>query len=433
MFMLRVITVTFVKAIIVIAITGSNVYSAGFQISEVSVTGLGRGFAGAGISGDGPSDLFHNPSGLMLNSGSQIELGLYVIDPNADYRDNGSNLNLLTAAGPIAIAADGIESNGGETAFVPNAYYATDINQNTRFGIGLASPYGLTTEYDANWIGRYHAIKSELITVEVNPVIAHRINDNLSVGGGVTLLKADADLSQAQFMGPGIADGLNRVEGDDTAVGFTLGLMVGDENSRFGFGYRSAIDIEVEGTLSITPIGITAGAEAEITLPATAYISGFKKLGEKLDLLASIRWTDWSEFDELRVDFDNGLPSAITPQNWQDSYTYSIGLNYRKSDHWAFRLGYARDQTPISDDEFRTPRIPDTDRDWLSVGASYQATKKVRIDLSYAHLFTDSAPITESLDLISTMPGVATSNLNGSFQNTSANIYGIQVHINLSQ
>ncbi len=407
-------------------IVAVDVSAAGFQVSETSVNSLGRAFAGAGISGDGPSDMFHNPAGLMLGNGREMEFGLHSIHPNAEFKDNGS-----TITSPAQL---GVESNGGTTALVPNFFYAADLGEHSRYGIGLTSPFGLTTEYDSNWIGRYHAIKSELITVELNPTIAVRVNETISIGGGITLIKAKAELSQALFLPPdGTTDERATVEGDDTALGLNFGIVAGDENARIGFGYRSSINIEVEGDRTITGAGSfngKVGANADLTLPATAYLSGFKKLNHKLDLLATIRWTDWSEFEELRVDFDSGPSPSVTPENWQDSNTYSIGVDYRPNARWTFRGGYARDESPIKDDEFRTPRIPDTDRDWLTLGGSYQATDKTRIDFAFAHLFTDDAPVRQTVDLTPT-PGAVTADLNGTYENTEANIFAVQLHFDL--
>ena len=411
-----------------IAVTGSlllatglvavEVSAAGFQVSETSVSALGRAFAGAGISAEGPSDMFHNPAGLMLSSGREMEFGLHSIHPNAEFKDDGS----------IVPPPEGPDSNGGTTALVPNFFYATNRGADLRYGIGLTSPFGLTTEYDPNWIGRYHAIKSELITVELNPTMAMRVTENLSLGGGITLIKAEAELSQAQYIptNPPI-DARVTVKGDDIALGFNLGIVAGDENARLGFGYRSKVDLNVDGELTVngTPM---SGANADLTLPATAYLSGFKKLNHKLDLLATIRWTDWSTFKELRVEFDDdNLQPEITPYNWQDSNTYSIGVNYRPNHSWTLRGGYARDESPIAKGKFRTPRIPDGDRDWLTLGGSYQASAKTRIDFAFAHLFTDAASVRQP----DAVAGAATAELNGTYENTEANIFAIQLHYKL--
>lgn len=418
-------TIAAACALSLAALSAGNVSAAGFQISETSVAGLGRAFAGAGVAADSAAEVFHNPAALMLRRGREVEFGLHHIAPRANFEDGGSTLSMGTMP-PMPLA--GRASNGGEDALVPNFYYAADLGKNARYGLSITSPFGLTTEYDADWVGRYHAIKSELITVEINPAVAYRVSETISIGGGITLIKADAELTQAQFLGR-LADGRATVEGDDTAPGFTLGIVAGDENARIGLGYRSSVDLEIEGDLTIPGVIMKTGANANITLPATAYLSALTRISEKVDLLASVRWTDWSEFDELRIDFDNpALASSVTPENWEDSKTFAFGLQYRHNDNWLLRAGYAKDESPVKD-EFRTARIPDTDRDWLAFGASYRASNKTRLDFSFARVFTDTARINEQAGLAR---GV-TANLNGTYESGHADLFAIRLHFDLNQ
>ncbi len=424
-----------VGAAVLCALINSVAFAAGFQVSETTVSGLGRAFAGAGISAEGPADMFHNPAGLMLGNGKQFEIGLHSIAPHAKYVDRGSTIRLLQPppAAPRTIPLSGARSDGGEVAWVPNFYYAADLSADLRYAVGVTSPFGLTTAYAANWVGRYHAIKSALRTLEVNPAIAWRAKPGFSLGAGLTVLAADIELSRAQFTGVGGADARATVTGDATALGFNFGVVVGEQNgrARFGFGYRSAVALQVDGDLRIPALSVRTSARADVTLPATAYLSGFKKLSEKTDLLATIRWTDWSQFDELRIDFGGGLPSSIDRQNWADANTYSLGFNYRPNRQWTLRGGVARDESPLKSRAFRSARIPDTARDWLTVGGAYQASATLRVDFSFAHLFTDEAPIRQTTDLIAAQPGVATARLNGVYQDTEANIFAMQFYFTL--
>ena len=281
---------------------------------------------------------------------------------------------VLSSTGAVVTSPSRGTKDSG-SAVIPNIYYAADLGKDLRYGLSITSPFGLVTEYDDDWIGRYHAIKSELVTVDINPSIAYQVKDNISIGGGISVLLADTELSRAQFAGLGKPDPRATIEGDDTSFGFNLGIIVSDDNGRLGIGYRSKVDIQAQGSLKIPGLAVSAGARANVTLPQTAYISGFRKVSDKIDILGTIRWTGWSSFEELRIEFDNGLPDNVTPTNWDNSTTYSIGMNYHIDDQWILRGGLAFDQTPVSD-EFRTARIPDTDRTWVSLGASYQAREK---------------------------------------------------------
>ena len=400
-------------------LVSSHVYSAGFQISEATVSGLGRAFAGAGVAGDDVSDMFYNPAGMFLAEGRQFQAGLSIIDSKSDFSGTATPLG-------------GPEDDGGETGAVPNFYYVFPESGNLKYGIGITAPFGLATEYDSNWAGRYQAIKSELKTIDINPAIAYKVNDQFSIGAGISLQYAEAELTQARFLGPGVPDGRSKVDGDNWDFGFNLGAMFSPSDStRFGIGFRSKVSQKVEGDLNVTsPTGATlvaAGAEAEVDLPETVYLGAFHSLNEKVDLLASARWTNWSRFDELRIKFDNGLPDSVTPENWDDSWTLSIGTNYHLNNEWTLRAGYAHDESPVPDED-RTARIPDSDRDWFTLGASYTPNPNFTVDLGYAHLSGDDATINESTVIAAppAAPAVLASTLVGEYDG-SADIFGIQL------
>ncbi len=400
-------------------IASSQVYSAGFQISESSVSGLGRAFAGAGVAGDDVSDMFYNPAGMFLAEGRQLQIGLSIIDSKSDFTGTATPFG-----GPNA--------DGGETGVVPNFYYVMPESSNIKYGLSITAPFGLATEYDSNWAGRYQGIKSELTTIDINPAIAYEVNSQFAVGAGLSVQYADAELTQARFLGPGVPDGKSKIDGDNWDYGFNLGAMfTPSQSTRFGIGFRSKVKQKVDGNLNVTsPTGaplVSAGAEAEVTLPETLYLGVFHSLNSKVDLLASARWTKWSRFKELRIKFDNGLPDSVTPENWDNTWTLSIGANYHLNSQWTLRAGYAHDESPVPDED-RTVRIPDSDRDWFTLGASYAPNANLTIDFGYAHLSGDDADISETTVIAAppTSPAVVTSSLVGSYDG-SADIFGIQL------
>ena len=400
-------------------IASSHVYSAGFQISESTVSGLGRAFAGAGVAGDDVSDMFYNPAGMFLAEGRQVQLGLSVIDSESDF--TGS-------AQPFG----GPNDDGGETGTVPNFYYVMPDSGNLKYGLSITAPFGLATEYDDNWAGRYQGIRSELKTIDINPALAYQVSNTLAVGAGLSLQYADAELTSARFLGVGVPDGHSKVDGDNWDYGFNLGAMfTPSASTRFGIGFRSKVDQKVDGSLKVTsPTGATlvsTDAEAEVTLPETVYLSAFHSLNSQIDLMATARWTNWSRFEELRIKFANGLPDSVTPENWEDSWTLSIGANYHLNNQWTLRLGYSHDESPVPDED-RTVRIPDSDRDWFTFGASYAPNANLTVDFGYAHLSGDDADISETTIIAAppTAPAVIGSSLVGSYEG-SADIFGIQL------
>lgn len=403
---------------------------AGFQISETTATGLGRAFAGAGVAGDDASDMFYNPAGLMLAQDREFQLGAGVISAQAKFRNAGSS---QTIGGATTVPSRGPNADGGEDAVVPDFYYAFPRTGDFRVGLNVNAPFGLSTRYPSGWVGRYHALKSELNTVDINPSVGWAINPQWSAGAGLSAQYADAILSQAVFTGFGSPDGKATVDGNDWGFGFNLGVMYQPSaDTHFGLGFRSHVKQEIDGDLAVRlPNGATlpkVGASATLDLPETVYLSGMTRLTDNLELLATARWTNWSRFDELRIRFADGRPDSVTDESWDDTWTLSLGLAYTLNPTWALRAGYAYDQSPVPDSAHRTPRIPDTDRNWLTVGASFRPSPKVSVDFGYAHLFGKDGGIRNTVPIASSAAGVVTDTLAGTVESPRADIIGLQVH-----
>jgi long-chain fatty acid transport protein len=352
-------------------------HAAGFALIEQNASGLGNAYAGQAASAQDASTIFFNPAGMTLLPASQLVLAGSLVYPQAEF------------SGTVSPAIGG--DNGGDAgdlAFVPSAYFAYRVSPDIVVGVGLGAPFGLKTEYDSGWKGRTQAIKSELKTINLNPAIAWKASESLSLGAGVSFQYAKATLTN--FAGaPGVAE----VEGDDTGWGFNLGaLWQLGEATRIGVAYRSEVDQSLEGDLSFSVAPTVIPVTADLTLPDSASLSVFHKLDARWELLADITWTGWSDFDQLRIVNANGTPVSTTNENWDDSYRYSVGANYRLDDKLMLRGGVAYDETPVSD-AFRTARIPDDNRTWLAFGAQYRLSDKSVIEVGYAHLFIDDASI----------------------------------------
>ncbi len=409
-----------------------NAQSAGYAIIEQSASGMGNAFAGAAAVAEDASTIFFNPAGMTHLEGSQLVAAGHIIKPKADFSNRGSHVNpLLTGGTPVAGTLPGDDDNGGETAFVPNLYFSTQLSDKLFAGVGINAPFGLATKYDKDWVGRYHAIRSEISTVNINPSIAYKVNDMISLGGGISAQYIGATLSnnvdfgvvcfgmEAQGFipsgtcgGAGVyplqADGYAKVNGNDWSFGFNLGAMFNfTENTRIGIAYRSHIshDLEGRGTFripdnfqAILNIGLPLFTDTDVTagvdLPESASISLYHAFSNQWALLADATWTRWSRFDELVIKYDNPMqPDTVQPENWGNSMRYSLGAIYKPSNKWTFRVGTAYDETPIDHTVDRTPRIPGNDRTWVAVGVGYQMTENMGIDIGYSHLFIDTTDL----------------------------------------
>ncbi|HEX7027413.1 MAG TPA: TonB-dependent receptor [Gammaproteobacteria bacterium] len=395
----------------------NHVNAGGFQISEQTAAGLGRGFAGSGIAADDVADMFYNPAGMALLQGRRLQAGISALAITADFTDDGGS------------TATGSGGDGGTDSIIPNAFFTTEVNDAVRWGLGITTPFGLRTEYDRNWIGRYQAVESELATVDINPAVSYQVNDRLSIGAGINLQYADATLSRAAppAATPGGDDAFVEIAGDSWSGGFNLGAVYQiDSDTRFGFSYRSRVSHELEGDLTLTgsDIGLDGSysATADIDFPETVYLSGLHQFNEQWTLMATARWTRWSRFDTLLVQID-GLPDDVTPQQWEDTFTISVGGNYRLNEQWTLRAGVVIDNTPVPGATLRTPRIPDSDRQWLTFGASLLTGDRWTIDLAYAHIFADNPVIDNTDPLPSAI--VSSNRLSGEYD-AAVDIIGIQ-------
>ncbi len=395
-------------------------HAGGFALNEMSAASVGNAHAGGAALAEDAGTIYYNPAGLTRMSGRQFTISASAIHPSAEFENRGS----VSAAGTPLTGGNG--GDAGRWSGVPALFYAMDLAPGLRFGLGVHSPFGLVTDYDAGWVGRYQALKSELQSIDINPVLAYRINDVFSVGGGISAQYVHVELSRAIDFGsvcigslgaaacaplgflPQARDGAVNVKGNDWGYGFNLGAMAEpNDRMRFGIAYRSKISHELSGNADFTrPAGLPAplaaspaftdtGANASLDLPDLLSVSGYVELDPKWSAMADLSWQHWSRFKELRIRFNDGAPDSVTPEEWRNTYRLALALNYRYNDMWKLRGGVAYDQSPVKS-EFRTPRIPDNDRIWLAFGAQFKTSRNGTWDFGYAHLFVKDASINKA-------------------------------------
>ena len=413
------------------------VQASGFALLEQSASRLSTAFAGSGVAADDATSMFFNPAGMGRLEQAQL-IGLTSgIEITSQFRDSGS-----TAAFGQPLGGSG--GDAGDWNLVPGAYLAVPFGDRFSVGLGINAPFGLKLVYDDGWAGRFQALRSEIQTLNVNPSLAMRVNDRLSIGAGINYQRLQAELTNAVNYSAVVAQGVQqlvargqlpaaaapgviaanlglegdaRVRGDDTGWGYNVGVLFdASATTRIGLSYRSTIDYDVGGTVTFTPpstvsnpIGAAIVAAAgspgaalasgsvsvDLKLPASALLSLQQQIGEKLTLLGDIGWTGWSTVQELRVVRDTGVTVSVTPERWRDVMRYALGASYEFSPRFTLRAGTAYDNTPVPD-ATRTPRLPDTDRIWVTTGARWQPTDSLVLDFGYAHLFSKTVPLNQN-------------------------------------
>lgn len=357
----------------------SAAHAAGFMLTEQSAGSLGRAYAGVGVDGTDISGVYYNPATMTLHPGTQIQAGFVAVGLDLAYESNDGSVT---------------ENGQYNTQAIPHGYISHQLSDNMWIGLAMTVPFGMGTEYDDNWALANRGISAEVLTFDFNPNVAWKISDKLSLGAGMSIQYAQADLKMSQMPAPGMLN--SEVDADSTAWGFNVGLMWSPlDNLRFGLSYRSQINHNAEGDLEFSgPYAGTAATHGLTTLDATATIStpawamatGAWDVNDLLSLYATFRWTDWSSFDELQINTKEPEIGSTVTNKWQDTYLFSVGADLRFTNWWTFRAGIGYETSPIDDPRYRTAIIPDADRWWFALGSSFQATENLQLDVSAAWL-----------------------------------------------
>ncbi len=376
---------TVTRALLAIALAAATgpALGSGFAIIEQSPSGIGSAFAGATAGDEDASAIFWNPAGLSGVAQAESVFGFNAIVPEFRFSDTGST--------PVG---GGNGNDAGTLALVPNAYGALRLADRIVLGVGITAPYGLQTEYEPTWIGRYAAIKTELKTIDVNPSLCLQLSEAVSIGAGFSAQYAEAELTSATPF-PGLGDVRVAVTGDDWSYGFNLGALCRfPGGTRVGLSYRQGIEHTLEGDIAIGPLPLTPGTAA-LSLPDTAAVGIYQPLGRRVALKADAAWTGWSAFDALTILRADGSVLSSKDESWEDTWRVAVGLDVHCSDALVLRTGVAHDTSPVPDALHRTARIPDADRTWLAVGAGLTLSESLSLDVGYVHLWFDRADVVD--------------------------------------
>jgi len=387
-----------------VAFMPTSSQAAGFYLQEQSVSGLGAAFAGQVASPRDSSIVYFNPAGMTYLDGTHVHVGVHVLAPDAELDDTGTTV-------PFGAAVGGDGGNPYGVTPLPNIHMSHEAIDDTLWlGFSVSAPFGLGNEYDDDFFGRFDSTETELTTYDIQPSFAVRVNDKLSLGGGLNIQYADAELKR--IVNPfGTGEFVSVLDGDDFSFGFNLGLMYQhSEDTRFGVHYRSRVNHTLKGETSTETLGGMAfgtpnSARADLDLPDIAQFGVNHKLNDKVTLLASATWFGWDSFNEIRVINDAGSVVSLTPQDYQNTWAFAIGAEYELNDKWTLRAGYQFDETPTTD-EFRTTLTPDGDRNWIAAGATYDINEKFSLDLAATYIDVGD----ETIDLTRTVGG-GTSNI----------------------
>ena len=383
----------FVYAAFVLALSALPALASGFRMHEFSANNTGRALAGAGVAGDDYSAIAFNPAGMTLQtSGGQV--GATLVAVHANVRGQVTNGGLHS----------GREGNIRLYSVIPHVFAQYTLDPKWSVGLGIYTPFGLSTDYNNDWFGHTHALTSKLETLDFTPSVAYKVTNSFSVGGSVVFERLNVRLSNdlpTDIHGIPVGGGLDIREPQNWEPGYTLGMMYQPiESTRFGFSYRSKIVHHLKGSAKFMNSNGFMGsyvngkypARAKLTLPESFLFSVHHRLNDSIDLSATVERTMWHRFKSLDIYSPNFMGGVTNiPENWKDVWFVSAGLDYHYDENLTLRGGVAYDESPIRCPQYRTARIPDNDRYWVSLGASYQWNDNITLDAAYTHMFLKKA------------------------------------------
>ena len=334
-------------------------FADGFSIYEWSAGGVAMGESYM-FAEDDPSLLAYNPAGITRLQGSWIGGGLSYINPRGRVDFNG-----VWAGGQTW-------SNTEAPGYVPNFYYVKQQNEKLWWGIGVFSRFGNSTEYEPTWPGRYNSYLAKITGVTIQPTIAYKVTDKLSVAAGadINYIKLDIKkkIPQASLLGVAGPDVDFELTGDNIALGWLLGLNYDmTDSTSFAAVYRSKITQNMDADANLSLSFLSTGAHGTVTLPDSLTLGIGHKINDKTRIELGAIYTKWSTYDKLEITFDKNLPTSTDIKNWKDVWRYQFGIEHKINDTWSIMGGYAYDNSPMPD-ETMDFMVPTGDRQTISIG-----------------------------------------------------------------
>ena len=426
----------------------------GFQLREQSVKNLGKSNAGS-IVGKDASNVSLNPAAMTNLDKNTLQADVTVIDLSADFTGGGRVLG-----SPAAPLTGGNGGDPGDPTVVPNMAAVFPLKgalEGMTVGVSVGAPFGLKTEYENGWVGRYRALTSDVKVVDLTLSAAFKATDGVSVGFGLIYERADVTLSKAVDFGTAICagaapggaacfnpafpikpqqhDGEFVVSGDSTSIGYVVGAQIApNEKLAIGFSHRSEIKHDLEGTLDFTVPGAAATALGPVRMAAFADGDGGARLvtpsittlsisygfTDQFRVMADYQSTGWSSLQDVTIKRSNGTVVGSEDFSWKDTDFFSVGVEYDLSEAFTLRAGVGKDESPTND-VTRTPRLPDDDRMLYSLGMSWAMSDHLTIDAAYQRITIEDPVINLGVHLPSDL-----STLQGTYSG-SANLFGVSM------
>ncbi|EJM59225.1 outer membrane protein transport protein [Pseudomonas sp. GM48] len=372
----------------------------GIALNEQSASSAGTAYAGRSSSALDASTIFGNPAGLTKLKRAEISGGAAVVSVSDDISDAQSSAPGTNKGDSVPLGV------------VPFAYMSTPLDDRFSIGIGLYAPSGLINDYESGFQGRYHGSYSTTREITLQPTIAWRINDYVSIGGGPTINRFNAKLQN--YLATGALnngqDTLVTIKGDDTALGYNVGVLFDlSDATRWGINYHSKVSYElkghteVSGSPSVIPLDGNYDNKIDLTMPESVDTSITHHFNSRWTGYLGTTWKRWSRIKKVEAVNSGlsplgqaaGLGSVTEEMNWHDTWSTAVGASLQLNQQWLLRAGYAYDPSPIGNAD-RSVRVPVGNRQAVTLGGAYSPNSDLTIDFAYGYLWDSKASVKQS-------------------------------------
>ena len=381
-----------------VALGNYSARAGGIELYEIATPDVGLASAGYTARAQDASTLFKNPAGMSQLEGKQFQGGMQALYAKMEFSPNNDTSARL-----------GTDDGGNAVGFLPalSGFLVEPVSEKLRVGFGMLSYFGLASEYDNDWVGRYYIQKGTLIGITLMPSVSYEVNDWLSIGAGMNAMYGyfNSDIA-VNNLDPLIGDGQMSLKDGVWGFGANGGILITPcKSTRIGLTYMSRVKLDFQDRPSFSNLGPVLGnilanpgkLDLGMTVPQGAMLGAYHEFSAEWALMADVGWQDWSQFGYVQAGVENGGTTTLNLQ-YQDTWHGAAGVIYNYSPKWKFTGGVAYDSSAVSDAN-RTVTLPMGRAFRFGLGATLQASERVSWNFAHTLLLSGDMPVDQGSDL----------------------------------
>jgi long-chain fatty acid transport protein len=415
------------------AILGAGPAQAGgLLLYEFGTAEPGLAAAGYAARAQDASTAFTNPAGMTRLEHSQVLAGgqLMMLDTEFSVAD-GTSPGLGTGDGGRVFGSNGLVPGGG-------VFATKRLSQELVLGFSMAGNFGSVLDYNDGWAGRYRVQDADLLGISFVPSVAYRVNDKLSIGGGINAMYGMFDQKVAVNNAlPSLGDGRLEIDDDTWGFGANVGVLYDvTPGTRVGLTYTSALDLDFRGRARFRDLGpgletllrsrglLDAKVDLGATVPQQVMASVFSQIDDRWAVLANVGWQDWSEFGEVEIGIDNTQnPTGLTsPLSFDDTWHVALGAQRRLDSEWTMNFGIAYD-SGFQDGNDVSPLFPVNSAWRFGMGAERQVRSSYKWGFTGELLYGGTMDVNKTSQLPPALGGRG--DLVGSYDDTMSIVFTV--------